>query len=71
MWFPGMSPSPTQTMPCCMANSERACRVDSLSPLSPPELVKPAASLSFQRCSSQRGEVASRKALNGADGPAM
>ena len=67
----GSRPRPTQTMPCCMANRANCSSVASLSPFIPAELVKPAASLSFHRCSPHRGDVASRNALNGADAPAM
>ena len=51
--------------------SANCCSVASLSPFRPAELVNPAASLSRHRCSAHRGDVASRKALNGAEAPAM
>jgi len=71
VWLPGSSPSPTQIMLCCIAKSANCWRVASLSPFKPAELVNPAASLFFHRCSLQRPDVASRNALNGADAPAM
>ena len=67
----GQAESDPIIIPCCMANRANCCSVASLSPFSPAELVKPAASLSRQRWSPYRGDVESRNALNGADAPAM
>ena len=69
--LPGIRPSPIHTIECCIANSDSDASVWSLSPFTPAEFVKPAASLSFQACSAQRPDVESMNALNGADGPAM
>ena len=44
----GIRPWLTQIMPCCIASANMVLSVDSLSPLRPALLVKPAASLSFQ-----------------------
>jgi hypothetical protein len=65
---PGSWPSVTQIIPCCAAKPASCCSESSLSPLMPAEFVNPAASLSFHRCSRNRGwSVSSMNALSSAD----
>lgn len=58
-------------MPCWAARIWKNCRVCSLSPLLEPELVNPAASLSFQSCPNQRFEDASAKTWKAPDAVPM
>ena len=61
--YVGGRPRPTQTMPCCAANTASCVSVPSLSPLGAAECVKPAASLSRQPCSAQIAVVPSMNVL--------
>ncbi|KGS17214.1 hypothetical protein X989_5523 [Burkholderia pseudomallei MSHR4378] len=69
----GGKPRLTQCMPYRAANSASCMSMDSLSPAWAPELVKPAAILLRQRkpLVITAPDVASSKALNSADTPAM
>ena len=70
-WFAGGRPRLIQCIPCRAANSASWIKVASLSPEREPELVKPAAILSFQPCPwvMTACELAYSKALNCAEGP--
>src|ERR1700738_1707488 len=64
--LPGRS-RPTQIMPCCMANTMSCISVLILSPCGLPELVKPAAILSFHPSRAHTAEDASMNCLNCAE----
>jgi hypothetical protein len=68
--LPGIWPRFTHSMPCCAAKVTNCISVFCLSPFWEPEFVKPAASLSAQRCSIQRCEEASMNCLEGRRGTA-
>src|SRR5690554_8229869 len=55
----GINGKPDHNMPCCIANKLICCKTASLSPLNPPPLVKPAASLPCQVLANQRLEDSS------------
>jgi hypothetical protein len=58
-------------MPCCAASTAIEVSVFSLSPFTPAELVKPAATLPCQPCSAHTGALASANAWKTADGLPM
>lgn len=71
LFQPGCSPRLTQLMPCWAASTVKNWSVCSLSPLLDPELVKPAASLSFHAWVNQRLEDSSAKAWKAPDAVPM